>query len=208
MSQFDKFMDKGFSVFWPILPILVLAAVLQIAAAENPAVMERANASLDNPDAIPFTIVKQGQFSFYGVDDLVSRDNHTGNKPRALIASNNTACVRLWKTYIDRDYKETEINPLGDGRMAVFIFRGVQDNNQYTMKVDGVHLPAPASGPIVVGVTFNNPNFETYSYPKNFCSPFVVLTIDKDSLKWLGEKKVRVFIREVNHKILDAEELR
>ncbi len=202
-------------VAYSLVTVFVFATIggafdAQASVSENPAVMDKAKATIDDADnsSIPFKILRQGQNSFYGVDALIGRDSAKDfGRPKIFVATNHIALVRLWKNYIDRDCKEFELNPLGN-EVAVFIFRGVQDSNLYTMTVDGVRLPAPASGPIIVDVTFSNPNFETYSYPKKFCSPFIVMTIDKESLKWLGEKKVRVFVSQVSHQILDAEEVK
>ena len=182
--------------------------------AENPAVMEKAEAAVDEPgnSSIPFKILRQGQNSFYGVDALIGRDSSAKdfNKPKVFLISDANKYNEFWTTYIERDpsYEQVtgqQILPSFEKEVVVVVFRGVQDSDKYTMKVNGARLPAPASGPIIVDVTFNNPNFETYSYPKKFCSPFVVITINKESLQQLGAKKVRVFVSQVNHQTLDAE---
>lgn len=211
MNRLNKFIDKSFSFFWLIFPLFALVAVLQIAAAENPAVMERARATVDNNlnnSPIPFKILRQGQNSFYGADALFDRDAERDfRRPKIFVADNDAKFVQLWKKYVDPDCVENALNPLGD-KVAIFIFRGAQDSDLYTVKLDGARLLAPASGPIIVDVTFNNPNHKTYSFPKKFCSPFIVLTVNNDHLNWLGKKKVRVFVQEVSHTILDAEEMK
>lgn len=188
-------------------------------AAENPAVMNRAKTTVDDSagSSIPFKILRQGQNSFYGVDALISRDSASDlnklNKPRAFVILNADKYSEFWAKYIDRDPSYEQVTGQQtllnfNKEVVVVVFRGVQDNDTYTMRIGNVRLPAPASGPIIVDVTFNNPNFETYSYPKKFCSPFVIITIDKESLKWLGEKKVRVFVSQISHQTLDAEEIK
>lgn len=168
------------NIFFGGMIALSLFGVAQIPAAENSNVMDKAKITVDSDDNLPFAIIKLGS-SLYGFDELLESGSSAlqVSKPKIFVARDNTTFVNLWKKYIEPDYVEDEINPFGD-RVAVFIFRGRQSCDGYSVKVDRVHWSDRyrEARTIEIKVTFENP-FVDYSQPRKLCSPCAVIVLDK-----------------------------
>ncbi len=170
---------------------------------ENPAVIEKAKATVENQDGTQadIQVIKQGSCSFYGVDELLEGRISLLElrKVRVFVVRKFLDFSRLWTSYIDREMYPPVPNFNEKTQCAFFVFMGIQDSSGYNISVESAeeHAPLDTSKMFWVNLKIARPKTPVYGNRKpTFVSPFVVFIVDRKMVENVNDEAITFFIKE------------